>query len=648
VKIQKRAFSPRVWSYILPAALALAMLAGVPAAYRTVSASQANQKTINRRPLNLDIRVNGGRDLSELIKSRPDAVARGQRMALAMRAASSKLKLQTPSIKVRYSPMTAAVEVVDSPAGALTQAAPGRAGFDIARDFIRANASAYGVTNAEIDQLHFIGESVSRRTGLRMVRFEQVVNGVPVFQSETRAIIDRNGRLVRTLGLLVPGTGFAEPLTNLTSPADALASAMKSVGIQLDASAMTFTKLDSEGTRATVTANDPQISLDVASRIVYFPLGPGILIPAWSQITMTEGDSDWYTIMDARTGAVLWRKNIRNDASTQQARFSVYVQADGKTPADSPAPHSPTSIAPGSGTQFPEISRTIVNMLTVQDLTASPNGWIDDGGTTTTGNNVDAYVDRVAPNGPDTGTIDLDGRPVGNPDTNGNNRDFLGTTPRDYSYNPAPQGGNPEAGDTPTGSATPQINFRRGAVAHLFYLSNWYHDQLFNLGFDEAAGNFQQTNFSGMGVGNDRVLAENQDSSGTNNSNFSTPPDGSSGRMQMFRFTGPTIDRDGSLDAEVVIHELTHGLSNRLIGNANGLIWSAVRSNWRLHLLLQWRRRCVGQGHGDGKRVRYHDHPQRRRPQSLNQGGDGHEVRVGFAADASRNDQVHDHGQEHG
>jgi len=41
--------------------------------------------------------------------------------------------------------------------------------------------------------------------------------------------------------------------------------------------------------------------------------------------------------------------------------------------------------------------------------------------------------------------------------------------------------------------------------------------------------------------------------------------------MQMYIFTGPNPDRDGGLDQEIVIHELTHGLSNRLVGNALGL-----------------------------------------------------------------------------
>ena len=42
------------------------------------------------------------------------------------------------------------------------------------------------------------------------------------------------------------------------------------------------------------------------------------------------------------------------------------------------------------------------------------------------------------------------------------------------------------------------------------------------------------------GLGSDSIKAEAQDFSGTDNANFSTPPDGTSGRAQMFRFVGPT------------------------------------------------------------------------------------------------------------
>ena len=287
-------------------------------------------------------------------------------------------------------------------------------------------------------------------------------------------------------------------------------------------------------------------------------------MPAWQQVTFTKGPGDWMTLVDAGTGILLWRKNIRSYASTQEARFSVYVQ-NGTIPAENPAPHSPTTVTPGSGMQFPEILRTDVNMSVAQNVTASPNGWIDDFGTTTTGNNVDAYLDTDSNNIPD-----VNGRPIGNLDVAGRQRDFLGTA---YVYSPAPLGGDPNNGTTPS---DPQ--FQRGAVTHLFYLANWFHDQLYTYGFDEAAGNFQQINFGGGGLGGDRVLAECQDGSGTNNANFSTPPDGSPGRMQMFVFDFPTPNRDGSLDATIVFHELTHGLTNRLIGNGSGLLFDEGRS----------------------------------------------------------------------
>ena len=69
-----------------------------------------------------------------------------------------------------------------------------------------------------------------------------------------------------------------------------------------------------------------------------------------------------------------------------------------------------------------------------------------------------------------------------------------------------------------------------GAVTNLFFWSNRYHDRLYQLGFNEAAGNFQQDNFGRGGLGNDFVRAEAQDFSGTNNANFATPPDGIPGR----------------------------------------------------------------------------------------------------------------------
>ena len=69
------------------------------------------------------------------------------------------------------------------------------------------------------------------------------------------------------------------------------------------------------------------------------------------------------------------------------------------------------------------------------------------------------------------------------------------------------------------------------------------------------------------------MLSEANDSSGINNANMSTPPDGSPPRMQQYLFDWNGLgNRVSSSDsADVVFHEYTHGLSNRLVGNASGL-----------------------------------------------------------------------------
>jgi subtilisin-like proprotein convertase family protein len=560
--------------------------------------TQREQAAKSRRFSNLDIRVTEPKTMANIASANASSITqRLQSRKTSVDQALARLRTFSRGAQARSSQLTGAMEIVRSTTGALSGPSSGRSGVDIVRNFISANSDLYGLSAKEIATLRFLGESTSGGSGMRMVRVEQTVNGLPVFQSETRFILDAQGRVFRSTGLMIPNVKL-EPVDfdGIISAQEALEAAMNSVEIQTDIAQATLTNANINGTEVEVLANNPNIAGNVTSKLVYFPLAPGILVPAWSQVTFTNGSGDWYTIVDAGSGKLLWRKNIRANVSTHDARFRVYVQADGTTPADSPAPLSPSNATVGSNTQPPGIAPTIVSMFTAMSALASPNGWIDDcpGGvctaaqTQTIGNNVHAYLDRVGgagaggANQPDTAAssvLDGNGKPTGNPDTNARNRDFLGTSPRDFqtNYLPPPQGGNPEAGQTPTGNGNNGTlavdQFRRGMLTQLFYVANWYHDKTFLLGFDEAAGNFQLTNFSGNGLGNDRVLAEGQDSSSTDNANFSTPPDGQSGRAQMFRFIGPTVDRDGSLDTEVLIHELTHGMTNRLIGNAAGLVW---------------------------------------------------------------------------
>jgi hypothetical protein len=93
----------------------------------------------------------------------------------------------------------------------------------------------------------------------------------------------------------------------------------------------------------------------------------------------------------------------------------------------------------------------------------------------------------------------------------------------------------------------------------------------YQYGFNEAAGNFQVNTYGRGGLGNDDVRAEAQDGGGANNANIFTPPDGQRPRMQMYRWVTVTPNRDGDLDAGIIVHEYGHGISNRLVGGPSNV-----------------------------------------------------------------------------
>jgi len=514
-----------------------------------------------------DIRINGRGRLARLDLPAPPRPGGADR---AMRDGLARLRRLSPGARATFSPLTGAAEKVSAVAGGLSRADASGSPAGIALGFLREHGDLYGLSPRQVDAIEVVGESRGSSGGLRAVRLRQRLDGRPVFQSETWVSIDAAGRVVATTGRLVPGLeGGASRGGRLIGAAEALARALLGVGVTSEASAMSSAPAGA-GWDVVVDARHPEITRGVSSRLVWFPVSAGVVVPAWAQVIFMRGDADWYTLVDARGGELLYRRNIRHRVSTQQARFGVYTQG-AHVPADSPAPASPSTATVGAGTQYPGIARSVEEMLAAQDPVASPDGWIPDGGETTTGNNVDAYLDRDGSDTPDTLALDDNGRPVGNPDTDGRNRDFLGSAPRDFSYAPAPVGGDPDTGDDPGLAA-----YQRGVVTHLFYVTNFFHDRMHGLGFDEAAGNYQTDNFGRGGAGADPVLAEAQqgaDLFSANNANFSPPPDGAPGIMRMFVWNSVVPARDGGLDAEIVVHELAHGLTSRIIGDAAGLNW---------------------------------------------------------------------------
>ncbi|KAG5653645.1 hypothetical protein H0H81_011747 [Sphagnurus paluster] len=116
------------------------------------------------------------------------------------------------------------------------------------------------------------------------------------------------------------------------------------------------------------------------------------------------------------------------------------------------------------------------------------------------------------------------------------------------------------------------------ARTNAFYIINTVHDFSYRYGFTEAAFNFQTNNFGKGGKENDRVLIEVQAPGGTNNANFASPPDGQSGSCRMYLWTRTPVFRDGALENDIIVHEMTHGITNRMTGGGTGRCLQSVEA----------------------------------------------------------------------
>ncbi len=481
---------------------------------------------------NFDIRIvrDGSRDYLERVGLAP----RAGELATARIAGVARLQSDGKTIDVIADGPVGSIEVVSARPGTGFLTAPAANRVAAMREFMATYSEVYGLSAEQIDALELVADYTNPAGNMSWVEFEQRVNGLPVFQGLIRGGFTASSELVRTTGPLAAGLEAAAlPTTAGISAAAAVSRAAENVGWQVPEASLTEKSVDAGRTR--VTFDRATMADDATARLLYFPLAPGVARLAWE--AQIWGDPHVYlVVLDAEDGTVLFRKNLTS-FQTQPATYVVYN-------ADSPAPLSPTTAVPGANVQAPYITRSTITLVGNEPPnTFNTLGWMKDGTNGvnghTDGNNVEAGMDLTQPDGVDA--------PV-----SGTNRVF------DFVYDPEVQ--------EPTTAA-----YQHGEGTNLFFWSNVFHDRLYLLGFTEAARNFQHDNFGRGGVGNDRVSAEGQDSSGFNNANFTALPDGFRGRMQMYRFPTPTPDRSSGLDQDIMLHELTHGLSSRLHNNATGL-----------------------------------------------------------------------------
>ncbi|MFQ5569991.1 MAG: M36 family metallopeptidase, partial [Rhodothermales bacterium] len=417
-----------------------------------------------------------------------------------------------------------------------------------ARQYLQDHAGSLGLTPADVADLGVRDAYTSGSTGVTHVYVQQHHQGIGVYNAVVNVNVSVGSQVVSV------GNRFVPDLAGRVTGSLAVLSAEQAV----EAAALHLGLLVTEPLRvlgsmpgaARETLLSPGgVSLEpIPVRLIYQPLESGEVRLAWNVEIEPPGSRDWWHLrVDAATGTVLDLNNL-----VVEDRWGAPARAQDAPMESGKNPKRRGRLIPDSYNVFPLPAESPLHPVGIgtpqsvvvdpADPVASPFGWHDTDGaagaefTITRGNNVHAYADRNANDLPDT---DPGSQPDGGPTLDFN-------FPIDLSQEP--------------------VNYLPGAITNLFYWNNIMHDVSYQYGFDEASGNFQVNNYGRGGLGGDDVRAEGQDGLFNCNAFFSTPPEGSRPRMEMFTCSSATPARDGDLDHGVIAHEYTHGISNRLTG----------------------------------------------------------------------------------
>ena len=495
------------------------------------------------------------------------------------RPAVARLSGSVPDVAVDYDDATQnPVRLSSRDAANRLSAQAAASPEEAARTFVKDRADLWQLDSQDVDTVEVV--SVSSQ-GLPTVRMIQKVDGVEVFQSDMTAAVASDNKVVSVTGQLFRSAGTepmraaarlanarsrtsAAPAGNLSAE-EAIAKAafdltgfpykpsdFKRAAQSRDAGPYRFYtskwKLPASGKRTakksrstkTKKPEAPLFERPIRVKDVLFPMGEGTFVPGYFIELWIRGLPAFSYVVDAvDTPDVLFRKNL-----TSGAKFKYSVHNTGDTifrPEDGPAPGTPHPTGKPNGFQAATIPEKLIEIESL--LPDRP--WLASGATTTKGNNCFAYADLRSADG--FGPGDIEGK-VTAPKTFGAKYDH-------------------------SKSSTVAGNLQNSLVGMFFHV-NWLHDRWYEAGFDEASGNAQQNNFGLGGLDGDPVLAEGNDFQGSDNANMSTPADGSSPRMQMFRFDGPNPkpSRTSNHEALITFHEMGHYITNRLVGNGSGLM----------------------------------------------------------------------------
>lgn len=423
-------------------------------------------------------------------------------------------------------------------------AASSRPAAEIGRDYLRAAAASLNLSDEALNGVFVAKEYKTAHNGVTHVLYRQQFQGLEVYNAAWVTNVDASGRVLSAGGILygIPGPmAFPGPAASQRAARAAVLAVNPELGARFTASP--GAKTPSRAGNVVFAAGG--LGADVEGRLVWYG-HRGSLTLAWVfDVLDSDGVSLYSVVVEEATGAVLDKQ--AQSFSFQAPRGLVFDKG-------SPQPVIPAGTVPPGPP--PVVDRVLVSFA--GDLQASPAGWTSRN--ETAGNNVVAGQNLL-------GQSFITPEPTRAPGG-------------DFSF-PLTLGPNAPA----------TLSFADAVNTNFFYWLNRAHDLHYQNGFDEAAGNFQASNFGRGGVEGDAVLAYSHFGAAAlggpalRNAVFSGGADDGT-RAFIAMFLGYSAAggyfTDSALDAEIILHEYTHGVSRRLVplgystfqGAAMGEGWS--------------------------------------------------------------------------
>lgn len=361
---------------------------------------------------------------------------------------------------------------------------------------------------------HYVPDGCIQRTstGTAIVHFRQHYLGIPVFDATRSVILDEANRVTQAVGDTMPVPDSIDVTPVLPAPEAVVAACTfcaervagpdgRNAPLRVSRRRPAVISAAALPSRPTVLRKPPCEDVVTAELTIFFDGAEARL--AWNiafVLPRRLGSFNVVVAADRREPRVLFSRRISAHGAAEAFVYEF-------NPSDAPGSIRPL---PRPESEYPRLSRPRPATF--------PRPWVE--GQETRGNNVESIG---------SGKKVLKGKRAGG---------VLRFDPGDH------------------------LGWDQATV-NAFYLCNFAHDFFDLLGFDEASGNFQKSNFANAGAADDRL--EVWVFEGDQQSDMENRADGKPPRMVL----GKWGNRYAALDADMVLHEYTHGVTDRLIGGRN-------------------------------------------------------------------------------